>query len=195
MNRKLFSATLLAVLLACFAACNNDNDEAPLPGALPYTKSYFVGLMNDSLINIKQDSYYDFRIDPLIYVSQDPYFQSMEINGWLIKFAADFDDDPWAKMYLQWGPIKSGTFEITSQRICDVNTSERVPYIELNTKDKTYICSPEHPFLLQVDDVDYENASITSFPIVTGRMEGTLYNEDNPKDSITFKEVEFRLWK
>lgn len=195
MTRKLFSATLLAVLLACFNACDNDTDEAPLPGALPYTKSYFVGLMNDSLISIKQDSYYDFRIDPLLYVPQDPYYQSMEVNGWLIKFAADYHDEPWAAMYLQWGPIKAGTFEITSQRIFDADTSERVPYIELSTKSATYICSPDHPFLLQVDDVDYENASLPSFPIVTGRMEGTLYNKDTPKDSVTFKDVEFRLWK
>ena len=78
MTRKLFSATLLAVLLACFNACDNDTDEAPLPGALPYTKSYFVGLMNDSLISIKQDSYYDFRIDPLLYVPQDPYYQTTD---------------------------------------------------------------------------------------------------------------------
>jgi len=195
MKLKFFPATLLAALLLCLAACGNEHDEDSLPGALPYTKSYFVGLMNDSLINIRQDSYYDVRIDPLLYIPQDSY-QHIDITGWLIRFAADYRDEPWATMHLQWGPMETGTFELTSSKLVDAN-AERVPYISLTFADsgRTYCCSPEHPFLLQVDDVDYKDAAMTSFPVVTGRMEGTLYNEADPADCITFEDVEFRLWR
>ena len=154
-----------------------------------------MGMMNDSLINIRQDSYYDVRIDPLLYIPQDSY-QHIDITGWLIRFAADYRDEPWATMHLQWGPMGTGSFELTSSKLVDAN-AERVPYISLTFADsgRTYCCSPEHPFLLQVDDVDYKDAAMTSFPVVTGRMEGTLYNEADPADCITFEDVEFRLWR
>lgn len=89
-------------------------------------------MMNDSLINIRQDSYYDVRIDPLLYIPQDSY-QHIDITGWLIRFAADYRDEPWATMHLQWGPMGTGSFELTSSKLVDAN-AERVPYISLTLR-------------------------------------------------------------
>lgn len=32
------------------------------------------------------------------------------------------------------------------------------------------------------------------FPRITGTMKGIMYNTENPKDSIEFKDIKFRVW-
>ena len=190
MNYKVFFIVLCAMACVCLHSCSDNEDEMP-SGVLPCTASYFIGEMNDSLIDIRQNSIYDYRIYPSLYVPSTT-IQPVDITGWQIKMASDYHDEPWGTLYVQWGPMGMDSFEITSSKLAI--EGERVPCVNLEISDKKrYSCRAENPFKLYIDEV-LPNDFLASFPVVSGRMEGTLYNEEDPDDCITFKNVTFRLW-
>lgn len=54
---------------------------------------------------------------------------------------------------------------------------------------KCYRLSQQSPFHIRISIIDTSGIA----PGITGTMEGTLFNKDNPKDSLEIKDVRFRV--
>lgn len=179
MKHFLFYTTFISLLLS-FAACSEDSPESPI------VLSYFRGLENDTVVCLEQHVDYDRCISPRhsVYDTED----WTEITSYQCLFQLD-KGNGYGKMRLQLAPLQTGIYKI--QTVEYPLHELKKSHLVLETDNKTYQPGTD-PFIVVVEEID--PTLETHLPHITGQMEGTLYNMENPRDSITFKKVEFRIW-
>ena len=87
------------------------------------------------------------------------------------------------------GTAQTGVYKI--QSVENPLYDRKESHLILRADHKTYQPGTS-PFTVIVEEID--PTLEIHFPHITGKMEGTLYNTENPRDSITFQKVEFRIW-
>lgn len=179
MKHSLFYTAFISLLLS-LAACSNDSSESPA------VLSYFKGLENGTAVCIEQHVDHDKRICP----QKSEY--NMEDWTQVLSYQCLFQLDKgngYGNMNMQLAPLQTGEYKIQSVEYPLYDP--RQSHLILQADNKIYQPGTD-PFIIVVEEID--PTLETHFPHITGRMEGTLYNTENPEDFITFKEVEFRIW-
>ena len=185
--RNLFLFFFLSVFLFAFSACSED--DTPLEEPQPVF-SYFRGYIDDKYMEIEQGSVMDSRIhlDQVSYIGD-----SITRCCWHINFAQDFRNYEERKnaptLSIQLAPLRLSDNYITS----DVFDNEAA--IEYHSRDNinniTYTPKPDRPFYIYINGI-FNMTRLAHDPVIWGTMEGTLYNPEDPKDSIVIHDVEFR---
>lgn len=174
----------LLTFIFCLLGCNKEEDTSIID-TRPVL-SYFKGIVNDELINYEQRDKYEHKI----------WNGSLSLNGdsiisysWGMGFYDNNNDT--LSILVTLYPFQKGLCQIAPIKGNDLYYPELKVYY-YTPKGRSYYKPIERtPFHLYIDDIDIYNK--VESPIVTGRMEGVVYKWDNPKDSIVFKEVSFRV--
>lgn len=179
MKHFLFYTAFISLLLS-FAACSNDSSESPV------VLSYFRGLENDTTVCIEQYVDYDKCISPRgsVYNMED----LTQVLSYQCLFQLE-KGNGYGNMDMLLAPLQTGVYKI--QSVENPLYDRKESHLILRADHKTYQPGTS-PFTVIVEEID--PTLEIHFPHITGKMEGTLYNTENPRDSITFKKVEFRIW-
>lgn len=178
MKHHMYSVMMILTAALTLISCDkNEEEEKPI-------LSYFRGMENDMPINIEQNVDYDARIKP--------HSSIRESSGRILSYNFTFSLDQGnglGNLDVMLAPLRMGLYKIPAVDILFFSGFESQVAVFLD--GKTY--QPhKNPFIIAIDYID--PTLETSFPHIKGRMEGVLYNGKNLKDSITFKNVEFRVW-
>lgn len=183
--RNLFLFFSLSIFFFTFAACSED--EIPIEEPQPVF-SYFRGYINDEYMEIEQGSTMDNRI----HLHHITYRGDTILSCyWHITFARDFRNDEERKnapkLHVQFAPLRQGDYYVTSNAFLKQETAIR--YISSN--NISYVPKPDRPFYIYVNGI-FKRIRLDTDTVIWGTMEGTLYNLENPKDSIVIHDVAFR---
>lgn len=189
MIAKLFNCIgcLGAILLACFSisSCSEDNAptvEEPLP-----VYSYFRGCINDEYVCVEQNTVHDKRID---YLSTLRSGENILSYRWFVIFIDDyhksFKNAP--SLSIQLAPLELGRYNIKGARF--YNDTESA--ISFGRDGKRYVPNSNHPFKVRLNGM-IKSSPYSTDPLIQGTMEGVLYNQDNPTDSLVIRDATFCL--
>ena len=176
-----------AMLLTCLfiSSCIEDNAptvEEPLP-----VYSYFRGYLNDEYVCIEQNVAHDKRID---YTSTLTWKgDTFLAYSWRVIFIDDyhksFKNAP--SLSMQLSPLVLGRYDIEGGRFYNTESA-----IAFNTVEKEYIPKSNRPFKVSLGKL-ITTSPYGHAPYIAGAMEGILYNQDNPMDSLVILDATFCL--
>lgn len=173
---------LFSIGILCLSGCSRDEDISIDTRPL---LSYFKGIVNDESILYEQRD----RWDNKIWCSSVTKFGGKIIRvGWYMNLLNQSNDT--IKINIALFPVRKGLYEIVPPIDYDNSYSEiEIRYATYKGQNVRYRPSEQSPFQVYINNIDDSYDS----PIITGRMNGILYNRENPKDSIEIKEASFRI--
>lgn len=179
---KHLSYFISILLLVSFAACSDDDDFER--AETPWNFGYFKGELNNKPISIV-NSDYDRLIHGSIYI--ESYIKA---DGTILDepeerfgFSVMIFGEGEPELGLSFIPLNKGKYEIKG----DYHTSDSSMISIQSDKVKYYPI--KEPVKLEITDIRYPAPG--HIPIIEGKMEGVLYNLNNPQDSIIFKNITF----
>ena len=192
---------VLAVALASLSACTEHAGEAPcvdpkenmwwgyFDGTLDGTRD--EDHMKASFKNNSEEQRTGSNTSQTIAPGEE-YNSNLIINTGIVLFG-DFES---ANCYfrLSLSGLYPGSKDVT-KRYWDYKQGESDRYSTISLFRKysagsqpvEYVPSAEEPFKIDILDVDWISGS--GFPAIEAKLDGTLYNKDNPQESITIHAV------
>lgn len=170
-------------LLFVFSLISCENkDEPEVPEEYPYYFGYFDGKVNNQQISLKNERYKSYLW------SSYSIFNDIERYEFMVSLDGD-DRKTVLRVYL--APLAEGPHEITSGWYAE-DFAHYTSIIKSDNEGKTtakYYPSPDNPVVVEVESIVFKSSSV--IPFIKGKIEGTLYNTENPDDFIVIKDVEF----
>lgn len=179
---KHLSYFISILLLMSFTACSDDDDFERVE--TPWNFGYFKGDLNDEPISIENTDYGHLihgRIYILNYIKADGTILDEPEERFGFSVMVFGEGEP--ELGLNFTPLKIGKYEIKG----DYHPSDS-SMISIQS-DKVKYFPIKEPVKLEITDIRYPEPGRA--PIIEGKMDGVLYNLNNPQDSIIFKNITF----
>lgn len=179
---KHLSYFISILLLVSFVACSDDDDFERVETPLNF--GYFKGDLNNKPISIENTEYDRLihgRVYILNYIKADGTIldEPEEHFGFSVMIFGEGEPE----LGVSLSPIKKGKYDIKG----DYHFSDSC-MISVQSDEVKYFPIKE-PVKLEITDIRYPAPG--RVPIIEGKMEGVLYNLNNPEDSIIFKNITF----
>lgn len=170
---------IFLLFLLFFTSCEN---EAPVKTVY----SYFRGDIDGQKVCVEQSSAHDIRF---CTVTTSEYRGGEQVvYGWVMHLSESCDAYKEPPLFsIQLAPLHEGEYDISKG-----HAREYESCLSFVSGKGRYVPMPEKPFKLSVVTI-VRATPRTDTPYVRGTMEGVLYNEKNPRDSVVVCEAVFRL--
>lgn len=179
---KHLSYFISILLLMSFTACSDDDDFERVE--TPWNFGYFKGDLNDKPISIENTDY-DLLIHDSIYILKYIKADGTTLDEPEEQFGFSVlvfgEDEPELGIFL--APLKKRKYEIKGDYHAPDSSMFSIQ------SDKVKYFPIKEPVKLEITDIRYPEPG--RIPIIEGKMEGVLYNLNNPQDSIIFKNITF----
>lgn len=179
---KHLSYFISILLLVSFAACSDDDDFER--AETPLNFGFFKGELNNKPISIENSDYEHLihgRIYILNYRKADGTILDEPEERFGFSVMVFGEGEP--ELGLNFTPLKIGKYEMKGD--CQPSDSSMISI----QSDKVKYFPIKEPVKLEITDIRYPEPGRA--PIIEGKMEGVLYNLNNPQDSIVFKNITF----
>ncbi len=185
--KKLFFYIIAAVLLS-LTACDKEEEAPAVPGAYSWNFGYIKGRLNGTDFNLQNEdkpggcyiSTSGAAYSKDLITEEDAYGTNIPITKKQNELTYGFS--------IHIAPVKTGMFEIKG---FSHNRMESSVYFidERNADEKKGYIPMKQPLKLCISRADFSSDS--SIPFIEGEMDGILYNEKNPNDSIVVENIQF----
>lgn len=169
-------------------SCSHNGPTDP-DADLP-VRGYFKGFVNDEAVDIEQKDMFDTRIGPTFMYYTNTNQDSLFFYSWDTQFTLDN-----GKRSLALGVglrhIHVGVYHLVPLLQYE-DYAEDVSLKDNTDKDnpKLYKLKAGTTFRVQVDSW---KIGPEKHPVLSGRLEGVLYNTKNKNDSIVLKGIQFKV--
>ena len=181
MKYLIHSVLLMMALSFALSSCNNNDDNTPTDETTKYTwyfGNFKANINGQSVEVVNRDNKQDWN--KIRHVVMNTYPTT---GIYAYGFYITLKDSSMLGVGLC--PLKKGILQ--SQGYPQYNLA----VVNIQKENKIYYPLKD-PFKIEIDSVFYVSDVRDSYnPFIIGKMDGTLYNKDNMKDSIIIKNATF----
>lgn len=184
--KKIIYYIAVAVLLS-FTACNKEEEASAIPGPYSGNFGYIKGILNGIDFSLQnEDKPGERYISTAGAIYQKDLMTGRDCYGTNIPITKKQDELIYG-FSIHISPVKTGILEVKGFNH-DIFESCVIFIDERDGNEKAY-GALKQSLKLRINRADYSPSSST--PFIEGVMDGVLYNEKNPNDSIVVENVEF----